>query len=107
MARSVVFLLSILTDVPGKVIFNQALTTVASITISWTAPSDDNGAVVMYQITYTYDGMNATVTTTEPMYVLEHLNPATRVELSVSAVSICGAVGEPSSTTQYTNEIRK
>ena len=41
------------------------------------------------------------------MYVLSDLIPDTRVELCVSAVSVCGAVGVPSTTTEYTNAIRK
>ena len=100
-------LVSVLTDVPGKVVFNQAITTLSSITISWTPPSDGNGKVVDYQIHYNYNGTDTTVTTTETKYVLEELIPAMIVQFSVSAVSICRAVGEPSTTTEYTIDIRK
>ena len=41
------------------------------------------------------------------MYVLPNLNPDTRVEFFVSAVSACGAVGVLSSTTEYTNAVCK
>ena len=41
------------------------------------------------------------------MYVLPDLSPDTRVEFSVIAVSICGAVGVVSTTTEYTNAIRE
>ena len=102
-----VCLVSVLTDVPGKVAFNQAITTLSSITISWTPPSDDNGRVVEYQIQYKYNGTDTTVTTTETKYVLEELIPATSVQLSVSAVSICGAFAKPSTATEYTTDIRK
>ena len=87
--------------------FNQAITTLTSITISWTAPSDDNGAVVGYEIQYTYGGTYTTVSTTELKYTLDDLIPATGVEFSVSAVSICRAVGKPSTTHEYTTDIRK
>ena len=97
---------SMLTDVPGKVVFNEAVTTLTSITISWTPPSDVNGAVMEYQIQYTYTGTDTTVTTTQTKYMLEVL-PATSVQFSVSAVSVCGAVGEPCTTTEYTQDIRK
>ena len=101
----VVCLLSMLTDVPGKVVFNQAITTLTSITISWTPPSDDNGRVVEYQVHYIYNGTHTTVTTTETKYVLEELIPATSVQFSVSAVSICKAVGETSTAIEHTIEI--
>ena len=103
----VVCLLSMLTEVPGKVVFNQAITTLTSITLSWTPPSDDYGRVVEYQIQYTYNGTDTTVTTTETKYVLEELIPATSVQFSVSAVTICRAVGEPSTTTEETIDVRK
>ena len=91
-------LLSLIADFHGKVLFNQVITTSTSITISWTPPSDDNGRVVHYHIQYNYNGTDTTVTTTEIKYVLEELIPATSVQFSVSAVSICRAVGEPSIT---------
>ena len=103
----VICLLSMLTDVPGKVIFNQAITTLTRITISWTSPPDDNGAVVEYQLTYSYDGTDDTVTINQLKYMLEDLNPATTVQFSVSAISICRAVGQPSTTSEHTNDIRK
>ena len=103
----IVCLFSMLTDAPGKVVFNQAITTLTSITFSWTAPSDDNGAVVSYQIQYSYSGMEDTDTTTELKYTLEDLMHATRVQFSVSAVSICRVVGEPSTATETTADIRK
>ena len=77
-------------------------TTLTSITISWTPPSDDNGRVMEYQIQYNYNGTETTVTTVETKYVLKYLIPATSVQLSVSAVSICRVVGEPSTTTEQT-----
>ena len=103
----VVYLLSMLTGVPGKMVFNQAITTSTSIAISWTPPSDDNGRVVEYEIQYTYNGTDTTVTTIETKHVLEELIPATSVQFSVSAVTICRAVGEPSTTTEETIGIRK
>ena len=96
-----------LTAVPGKVVFSPAITTLTSITISWTAPSDGNSAVVGYKIRYTFGGTDTTVTTSELKFVLEDLTPSTRVQFSVSAVSACGTEGEPSITTEYTIDIRK
>ena len=94
------------TAAPGKVVFNQALTTLTSITISWVA-SSDNGVVLNYIIQVIKNGISTTENTTEGMYVFGDLAPSTGVEFSVSAVSICGLVGEPSDTTEYTDAIRK
>ena len=46
-------------------------------------------------------------TITELIYVFEDIAPSTEVELSVSAVSICELLGEPSVTTESTDAIRK
>ena len=45
--------------------------------------------------------------TDKEMYVLPDLNPDTKVEFSVGAVGVCGAVGVLSTTTEYTNAVRK
>ena len=96
------------TDVPGPVLFHQVTTNFTSITFSWTAPSDNSGVIVDYVIQLMHDGTSTTVISAEEMYVLPDLNPDTRVEFSVSAVtSVCGAVGVVSTTTEYTNTIRK
>ena len=95
------------TDVPGPVIFHQVTTNFTSITLSWTAPSDNSGVIADYEIQLTCDGTSTTIKSSREMYVLPDLSPDTRVELSVSAVSICGAVGVLSATTEYTNDIRK
>ena len=67
----------------------------------------DNGVIADYEIQLTYDGTSTAVNSVKEMYVLPNLIPDTRVEFSVSAVSICGAVGVLSTTTEYTNSIRK
>ena len=94
-------------DIPGPVRFNLVTATLTSITISWTAPSDDNGAIVEYQIQFTYNRTTTTVNTTKEMYVLLDLSPDTGVEFSVRAVSVCGAVGVVSTTIEDTNAIRE
>ena len=85
----------------------MAVTTLTKITISWTAPSDDNGVILQYMIQFNNDGISTIETITELMYVFEDLAPSTEVEFSVRAVSICGLVGEPSGTTESTDAIRK
>ena len=95
------------TGVPQKVNFKQATQTLSSITISWDTPSSDNGAIVEYVIQFTYNNSENIVSTTKEMYVLASLSPATRVKFSVSPVSVCGAVGKASITTERTEAIRK
>ena len=85
----------------------MAVTTLTNITISWTAPSNDNGVILKYMIQFTNDGNSTIENITELMYAFEDLAPSTKVEFSVSAVSICGLVGEPSVTNQSTDAIRK
>ena len=85
----------------------MTMTTVTTITISWTAPSNDNGVVQKYLIRFTNNGASTMDNTTELMYVIEDIAPSTGVEFSVSAVSICGLVGEPSNRTEVTKAIRK
>ena len=85
----------------------MTMTTLTSITFSWTAPSSDNGVVLQYTIQFTKDGISKTENTTKLIYELEDLAPSTEVELSVSAVSICGLAGEPSVTIESTDAIRK
>ena len=95
------------TDVPGPVLFHQVTTNFTTITFSWTAPCDNSGVIVGYEIQFTYDGTSSTVNSAKEVYLLPNLSPDTRVEFSISAVSICGAVGVVSTTTEYTNTIRK
>ena len=85
----------------------MAMASLTSITISWTAPSNDNGVVLQYMIQFTNDGISTAENITELMFVFEDLAPSTEVEFSVSAVSICGLVGEPSVTTESTDVIRE
>ena len=94
-------------DVPGPVFFNPATTNLMSVTISWTAPYEGSGAIVEYQIWIVYDGTSTVVNTVKEMYFLPDLSPDTRARFSVSAVSVCGAVGVLSTTTEDTDSIRK
>ena len=95
------------TVAPGQVVFNVAVTTLTNITISWNAPSSNNGVVLQYMIQFTVDGIPTMKNTMEEMYLFEDLAPSTEVDFSVSAVSICGLVGDPSGTNESTNPIRK
>ena len=96
------------TDTPGKVIFNQAITTFTSINISWTPPSDINSAVVKYLIVFVYGGMGSAEYATGEMYVLQNLIPSTRVDFFVSvAFRVCSVLGQPSNATELTDDIRK
>ena len=83
------------------------MTTLTSITISWTGAFNADGIVMEYQVQFTYNNSATNAKTTELMYKLEDLTPSTKVEFSVRAVSNCGQVGESSSTTEYTKSIRK
>ena len=100
-------LLYVYAVVPEKVVFNNVMTTLTSITISWTGPANDVAIVMEYQVQVTYNNSATTVNTTELMYTVEGLSPSTRVDFSVRAVSYCGQLGELSFTTEYAKSIRK
>ena len=91
----------------GPVLFHLVTTNFTSITFSWTAPSDNSGVIAYYAIQLIYDGTSTAVNSAKKMHVLPNLSPDTKVQFSVRAVSICGAVGVLSTTTEYTNSIRK
>ena len=95
------------TDVPGPVLLHQVTTNFTTITYSWTAPSANSGVIKDYEIQLSYDGTSTTVNNGKEMYILPDLSPDTRVVFSMRAVSICGAVGVLSTTTEYTSSIRK
>ena len=95
------------TDVPGPVLLHQVTTNFTSITFLWIAPSNNSGVIAHYVIQLIHDGTNTIINSLKEMYVLSDLSPDTKVEFSVSAVSICRAVGVQSTTTEYTNSIRK
>ena len=83
------------------------MTTLTSITISWTGASNAEGIVMEYQVQFTYNNYSTTANTTGLMYMLEDLTPSTKVDFFVRTVSYCGQLGELSSTTEYTKSIRK
>ena len=95
------------TDIPGPVLLHKVTTNFTSITFSWTVPSANSGVIKDYEIQLLYDGTSTTVNNGKETYILPDLSPDTRVVFSVSAVSICGAVGVLSTTTEYTSSIRK
>ena len=87
--------------------FNQAIVNLTSITISWDKPPSDNGVIVEYLIQLTYSGMSITMNRTKEAHTLDNLSPSTRIEFTVWAVSICGAIGIASTTSETTKSIRK
>ena len=91
-------------DVSGPVLLHQVTTNFTSITFSWTAPSDHSGAIADYEIQLTNDGISSKVKGAKELYVLPDLIPDIRVEFSVSAVSICGAVGVLSTIYNWINK---
>ena len=87
---------------------DQAMTTFTNITISWTAPSNDDGVAVLHCIQSITNGIPTTDNyTTEVMHTFNDFNPSTRMDFSVNAISICGLMGEPSIATKFTDAIHK
>ena len=89
--------------VPGPVSDLSATPGVVQLTISWTAPSEPNGVITMYQVTHNSTGVFNTSAT---QLTLRDLPPNTAVEYSVRAYTIIGP-GELVSNITSTKDIRE
>ena len=92
--------------VPGPVSDLSATPGVVQLTISWTAPSEPNGVITMYQVTHNSTGVLNYTNTSATQLTLRDLPPNTAVEYSVRAYTIIGP-GEPVSEIESTTDIRE
>ena len=76
--------------VPGPVSGLSATPGVVQLTISWTAPSEPNGVITMYQVTHNSTGVLSYTNTSATQLTLRDLPPNTAVEYSVRAYTIIG-----------------
>ena len=90
--------------VPGPVSDLSATPGVVQLTISWTAPSEPNGVITMYQVTHNSTGVLNYTNTSATQLTLRDLPPNTTVEYSVRAYTIIGP-GEPVSNITSTTDI--
>ena len=74
--------------VPGPVSDLSATPGVVQLTISWTAPSEPNGVITMYQVTHISTGVLNYTNTSATQLTLRDLPPNTAVEYSVRAYTI-------------------
>ena len=86
--------------VPGPVSGLSATPGVTQLTISWTAPSEPNGVITMYQVTYNSTGVLNYTNTSATQLTLRDLPPNTAVEYSVRAYTIIGPGDAVSNITQ-------
>ena len=94
----------VLVAVPGPVSDLSATPGVVQLTISWTAPSEPNGFITMYQVTHNSTGVLNYTNTSATQLTLRDLPPNTAVEYSVRAYTIIGP-GEPVSNITSTTDI--
>eukprot|EP00731_Ephydatia_muelleri_P018910 Em0011g950a len=73
--------------VGGLQAFNKTFTT---ITLTWQPPSVPNEVIIMYQVTYSTNGVVNTYNTTTPPVVITGLVPRTTYTFSVTAYTITG-----------------
>ena len=92
--------------VPGPVSDLSATPGVVQLTISWTAPSEPNGVITMYQVTHNSTGVLNYTNTSATQLTLRDLPPNTAVEYSVRAYTIIGP-GEAVSNIVSTINIRE
>eukprot|EP00731_Ephydatia_muelleri_P019006 Em0011g1046a len=77
--------------VVGLQAFNKTFTT---ITLTWQPPPVPNGVIIMYQVTYSTNGVVNTYNTTTPLMTVTGLVPRTTYTFSVTAYTIT-APGTP------------
>ena len=92
--------------VPGPVSDLSATPGVVELTISWTAPSEPNGVITMYQVTHNSTGVLNYTNTSVTQLTLRDLPPNTAVEYSVRAYTIIGP-GESVTDQASTDSVRK
>ena len=92
--------------VPGPVSGLSATPGVTQLTISWTAPSEPNGVITMYQVTHNSTGVLNYTNTSATQLTLRDLPPSTAVEYSVRAYTIIGP-GDSVSNITSTTDIRE
>ncbi|KAL5486467.1 hypothetical protein EMCRGX_G018950 [Ephydatia muelleri] len=73
--------------VTGLQAFNKTFTT---ITLTWQPPPVPNGVIIMYQVTYSTNGVVNTNNTTTPPVTVTGLVPRTTYTFSVTAYTITG-----------------
>ena len=92
--------------VPGPVSGLSATPGVVQLTISWTAPSEPNGVITVYQVTRNSTGVLNYTNTSATQLTLRDLPPNTAVEYSVRAYTIIG-LGDAVSNITSTTDIRE
>ena len=93
--------------VPGPVSDLSATPGVVQLTISWTAPSEPNGVITMYQVTHNRTGVLNYTNTSATQHTLRDLPPNTAVEYSVRAYTIIGPGDVVSGIASTKSDIRK
>ena len=79
---------------------------VVQLTISWSPPSEPNGIITMYQVSYNISGVFNHTNTSATQLTLRDLPPSTVVTFSVRAYTIIGP-GEVVSNSTSTTDIRE
>ena len=93
--------------VPGSVSSLSATPGVVQLTISWSPPSEPNGIITMYQVSYNISGvLNYTTYTSATQHTLRDLPPSTVVTFSIRAYTIIGP-GEAITYNTTTRDIRE
>ena len=76
--------------VPGSVFSLSAIPGVIQLTISWSPPSEPNGIITMYQVSYNISGVLNYTNTSATQLTLKDLPPNTVVTFSIRAYTIIG-----------------
>ena len=76
--------------VPGQVSGLLATPEVVQLTISWSPPSEPNGAIIAYEVYFNSSGEFSYTNTSTTQLILSNLSPNTIVVFNVRAYTIIG-----------------
>ena len=79
---------------------------VVQLTISWSPPSEPNGIITMYQVSYNISGVLNYTNTSATQHTLRDVPPSTVVTFSIRAYTIIGP-GEAITYNTITRDIRE
>ena len=77
-----------------------------SIAMVWGTPLDDNDTITFYEVHYTHSAASTTVKVSKAAFNLSGLNPGTKVNFIVRAITRCETAETMFAVTKSTEAIR-
>ena len=77
-----------------------------SIVMVWDSPLDDSDAIAFYEVNYTHSAISTTTKVSKAVFNLSGLNPGTKVDFVVRAITRCGTANTVFAVTKSTKAVR-